>query len=598
MAKFKGDYGASPKAPQPNGPKNSQAAGSKPTQAAGPKSMQAAGDRPARATTAPSPSEPGFGPSSSAGASSPQRKGGIQAGSIPANLGPEGQGDEETQEDKPMAWLDRFTLLFALPSFLISLIVHVVMTAAAALIVFTSPQVLPVALNAVNSDNIAADELDLSELDFSDAQLEQAELMEAMDSLIESPTEFTLETPNLLDTMPMVMPDSLASLSEILPAAGQIGMGDAFDHRNSAEARDQMLKNNGGTAASEAAVELGLKWLAAHQLPDGSWDLNHNVGPGRFRLTPNPGMGEGKFGATGLALLPFLGKGYTHQEGKYQATVSRGLAYLIRNIKPEGVNGGSFMDFRGSMYSHAICTICLCEAFGMTKDPKLREPAVAALRFIVFAQDPIGGGWRYQPQQAGDTSAVGWQLMALKSGSMMGENAPPFVFERTKKFLDYVQSHGGVRYGYEGPSNSPGRGTTSVGVLSRMYLGWNKELPVLKEAVEYLGDLGPDTRIAEGGSDDDDAEANMYYNYYTTQIMRHYGGKPWEKWNEKMRDFLVASQSKEGFTEGSWYFKSGHSSRVGGRLYTTAMAVMTLEVYYRHLPLYRSETLEDGFPID
>jgi hypothetical protein len=504
----------------------------------------------------------------------------------------------EAEEDSRSALLDRFTLLLALPSFLISLIVHVVMTAIAALIVFTGPQVMQVALNATNSDSVATDELDLQDLELSETELEQAELTESIESQLETPTEFEMEAPNVLDTMPLVVPDTMASLAEAIPASGAIGT-DALMHRNSGEAREQMLKNNGGTAASEAAVELGLKWLADHQLPDGSWDLNHQVGPGRFRQSPDPGMGEGKFGATGLALLPFLGKGYTHMEGKYQVTVRNGLAFLIRNIKPEGVNGGSFMDARGSMYSHAICAICLCEAFGMTKDPKLREPAIAALRFIVHAQDPIGGGWRYGPQQAGDTSAVGWQLMALKSGSMMGEQAPPFVFERAKKFLNFVQSHGGTRYGYTGPSEFPGRGTTAVGVLSRMYLGWNKENESLKDAVDYLTELGPDTRIREpGGSVDADAEANMYYNYYTTQIMRHYGGEPWEKWNEVMREFLIRSQAKEGFAQGSWFFENGHSSSVGGRLYSTSMAIMTLEVYYRHLPLYRSETLEDEFPLD
>jgi hypothetical protein len=496
-------------------------------------------------------------------------------------------------------WLDRFTLLLALPSFLISLIVHIIMTAIAALIVFTGPQVMQVALNASSSEDVAADELDLSDLELSDVELEQAELSEAMESMLDTPSEFELETPTLLDTMPMVVPDALSSLSEMMPAMGDMGNGEAFTHRNSAEAREQMLKNNGGTAASEAAVERGLKWLADHQLPDGSWDLNHQKGPGRFRQTPNPGRGEGQFGATGLALLPFLGKGYTHQEGKYQATVRRGLAYLISNIKPEGMNGGSYMDTAGTMYSHAICTICLCEAYGMTKDPKLRDPALAALRFIVFAQDPIGGGWRYRPQEVGDTSAVGWQLMALKSGSMMGENAPPFVFDRTKKFLDSVQSHGGVRYGYLGPSQQPGSGTTAVGILSRMYLGWNKENPTLLEAIDYLSELGPDTRDFEAGAGNvPDAEANMYYNYYTTQIMRHHGGKPWDEWNEVMREFLIASQEKEGFAEGSWFFENGHSSAVGGRLYSTAMAVMTLEVYYRHLPLYRSEALADTFPLD
>jgi len=512
---------------------------------------------------------------------------------------PQDSPDQEQENDK-MALLDRFTLLFALPSFLISLIVHIVLTAVAALIVFVAPQIVPVSLEASNSENVSIkDDINLDDLEMADTDVQQTDISQSMESMLDVPTDIPMDIPNpmdsqLLTTMPSIMP----SLAGISASAISTGSTDSFSGR-SGPAREEMLKNNGGTAASEAAVELGLKWLAAHQLGDGGWDLNHQNGPGRFRQSPNPGKAGGRFGATGLALLPFLGKGYTHQEGNYQKTVRDGLAFLIRNIKPEGANGGSYMDETGNMYSHAIATICLCEAYGMTKDPKLLPPAVAALKYIIFAQDPIGGGWRYGPQMSGDTSAVGWQLMALKSGAMMGQDAPAMVFQRTKRFLDFVQSDGGTRYGYDRPAAYPGRGTTSVGVLSRMYLGWNKENPTLVEAVESLSSLGPDTRVIEAGKPKaGDAEANMYYNYYTTQIMRHYGEQPWEKWNDKMRDFLVESQSRDGVAEGSWFFTNGHSSEIGGRLYTTSMAVMTLEVYYRHLPLYRGEALEDDFPLD
>lgn len=510
------------------------------------------------------------------------------------------QQEEQTQDGDKMALLDRFTLLFALPSFLISLIVHVILTAVAALIVFVAPQVLPVSLEASNSENVSIeDEINLDDLEMADTDIQQTDISQSMENMLDIPTDIPMDIPNPMDSQLMTtMPSIMPSLADISASAMSTGATDSFSGR-SGPTREAMLKNNGGTAASEAAVELGLKWLAAHQLGDGGWDLNHQNGPGRFRQSPNPGKANGRFGATGLALLPFLGKGYTHQEGNYQKTVRDGLAFLIRNIRIEGANGGSYMDETGNMYSHAIATICLCEAYGMTKDKKLLPPAMAALKFIVYAQDPIGGGWRYGPQMPGDTSAVGWQLMALKSGSMMGQDAPPVVFQRTKRFLDYVQSDGGTRYGYDRPAQFPGRGTTSVGVLSRMYLGWNKDNPTLVEAVEKLSALGPDTReVEEGKPKGGDAEANMYYNYYATQIMRHYGDEPWEKWNDKMRDFLVESQSREGVAEGSWFFANGHSSEIGGRLYTTAMAVMTLEVYYRHLPLYRGETLEDDFPLD
>ena len=90
----------------------------------------------------------------------------------------------------------------------------------------------------------------------------------------------------------------------------------------------------------------------------------------------------------------------------------------------------------------------------------------------------------------------------------------------------------------------------------------------------------------------------MYYNYYATQVMKQYGGKDWDKWNKKMRDYLVKEQSKSGNSAGSWHLGGkNHNTKRGGRLYETAMAVMTLEVYYRFLPLYSDKSISDDFEL-
>jgi hypothetical protein len=90
----------------------------------------------------------------------------------------------------------------------------------------------------------------------------------------------------------------------------------------------------------------------------------------------------------------------------------------------------------------------------------------------------------------------------------------------------------------------------------------------------------------------------MYYNYYATQVMRHYGGDPWKVWNVAMREYLVRSQKQLGHEKGSWYFEGGgHAGSAGGRLYATSMATMILEVYYRHLPIYKKQASEEDFPL-
>jgi hypothetical protein len=89
------------------------------------------------------------------------------------------------------------------------------------------------------------------------------------------------------------------------------------------------------------------------------------------------------------------------------------------------------------------------------------------------------------------------------------------------------------------------------------------------------------------------SRTDMYYNYQATQVMHHWGGKQWRQWNAKLRDYLVQTQARNEHERGSWYFDDKHSAQ-GGRLYTTAMATMMLQVYYRYLPLYDEKAVETG----
>ena len=123
--------------------------------------------------------------------------------------------------------------------------------------------------------------------------------------------------------------------------------------------------------------------------------------------------------------------------------------------------------------------------------------------------------------------------------------------------------------------------TTAVGLLCRMYLGWKRDNPHLKNGVEYLSKVGP-------------SPSDMYYNYYATQVMHHWGEEEWVKWNNVMREMLVKRQIREGHAAGSWPPSGGHSA-VGGRLLETCLSAMTLEVYYRHLPIYDRKKIQVEF---
>ncbi len=499
-----------------------------------------------------------------------------------------------------------------MPSWLASFLLNISLILVLALFAITTEEKNTISLEAGETESASLDDVNIN---LEDLELENADPLES--NLSEAPAQqVTTETdPLTIDT------DITTDSATLLAADTTSFEGEQFNELSLTEltneiggrsdnSRNQLLRKYGGNAASEQAVELGLQWIADHQLPDGGWNFDHMIGPtvnDRPRTSPNPGeFSDARFAATAMALLPFLGQGHTHQNGKYKKVVFDGLAFLMSNAPPQRSGKGlAFWDAGGRvpMYSHGLVTIVLGEAYGMTRDEKIRDFLQPALQFIESCQDNVGGGWRYQYQEPGDTSVVGWQIMALKSGKLSGLEINKKTLKLANRFLDDVSSDYGAFYGYRtkpirtetGGINRIHRGQTAIGLLSRMYLGWEQDRQGLVQGVEWLSspELGPDTS-------EKDRQIDMYYNYYATQVMKHFGGEKWTKWNVEMRDFLVASQSQDGVTKGSWMFNPGGDAELsGGRLYVTALACMTLEVYYRYLPLYSDNATDnDEFPLD
>ncbi|HET6880033.1 MAG TPA: hypothetical protein VFI31_07750, partial [Pirellulales bacterium] len=270
----------------------------------------------------------------------------------------------------------------------------------------------------------------------------------------------------------------------------------------------------------------------------------------------------------------FLGSGHTHSVGDHQAVVGKAIAWLVEHQKPDG---NLFTEGSGNalMYSHGIASIAICEAYGMSHDERLREPAQRALNFIASAQNKSTGGWRYQPGEPGDTSVVGWQVMALKSGEMAGLDVPKATLDLASKWLTSASGMGGSlgRFGYQGPGDSPAM--TAEGLLCRQFLGARRNDPAVLAAANFLSE-----RLPQAGQE------SSYYWYYATQVMYHMQGHYWTAWNERLRDLLVSSQIKDGHQSGTWDPHDGWE-QAGGRLYTTSLRLLMLEVYYRHLPLYQ-----------
>lgn len=424
------------------------------------------------------------------------------------------------------------------------------------------------------------------------------------------------------------------------------------------KARRDAAERFGGTKESESAVERSLRWMAANQSQNGRWDAE-DFGAGQVGMDEN-GVDrefagkEADTGLTALAMLSFLGAGYTHEEGRYAVEVDRALDWLISQQAPDGNLCGNAEKF-ARMYCHAMATYSLAEAYGMQKelvlgpiidpeairftmdngelaaahlssaatsqnllsimavngasrslqanhfaysirrvdDLRLRAALAKAVAFTVSQQDPKGGGWRYKQFQEGDMSMLGWQLMSLKSAEIAGVNIPETVRTRMKGFVETVrQGKGGGLFGYRRNIVTGGRNSepvsptmTAEALFCQQMLGYPRDSAASSESIAFLVRNPP--RLSD---------MNFYYWYYGTLAMYQHGGKPWQDWNATVRDMLVELQIQSGPMSGTWDPRD-EWGRYGGRLYSTALATLTLEVYYRLLPLYRMNETTDSRPL-
>jgi hypothetical protein len=383
------------------------------------------------------------------------------------------------------------------------------------------------------------------------------------------------------------------------------GAGGAFKgrggHRN--------LRAGGGGKRVLDAVDDALLWLKAHQSPDGGWECES------FRkwcdLKPASGAGPegaGKatydVGVTGLALLAFLGAGYTQRSDDangFGKVVAAGLRYLKNVQDAEGCFGNRSSGHY--VYNHAIAALAMVEAYGMTGSSVYKNPTQKALDFIVVARNPYFA-WRYGVKPGdNDTSVTGWMMMALKSAKLInaadvkaGKSASLVLdedcFEGIKAWIDKMTDPDFGRVGYQARGSGPARPTelvdrfpaeksesmTGVGMLARIFLGENpKTSEPIKKGAELCAKLAPTWNANDGSID-------MYYWYYATLAMFQVGGEPWAKWNKAMQSAIVDTQRKDTdycMYKGSWDNLDPWGPD-GGRVYSTACMALCLEVYYRY----------------
>lgn len=373
---------------------------------------------------------------------------------------------------------------------------------------------------------------------------------------------------------------AVGDLGSVMSGAGAGGsstnVGTAAAGRSGAT-KSKLLASGGGNDKTEAAVARGLVWLAKQQRANGSWQYDTTR---EYR--------SDSAAATGMALMPFLAAGQTHKGPldkrastiEYTKHVDAGIKFLLKAQRQDG----SFAAAR-TMYSHAIATVALCEALGMTGDRSLISPCQKAIGYIQTGQ-AADGSWGYRHKDAGDTSILGWQIQALHSAKLCRElQVSRTVLTKAMKFLDKVAAGPNKsEFGYRDAQRGR-HPLTAVGLLCRYYEGgWGPSNPSMARGVKTLLESAPP----------DPGRMDMYYYYYATQVLHFYEGTEWHRdWNPTMRDLLLARQTAMTHPTdgGSWPpdgdFQIGENC---GKLGMTSLSLLTLQVYYRQLPLYKRGT--------
>ncbi len=369
------------------------------------------------------------------------------------------------------------------------------------------------------------------------------------------------------------------------------------------------LKKRINCGATEDAVLQGLRWLARHQSPDGHWSGERfdAVCRGAARCA-GPGSRDHDVGLTGLALLAFLGAGNLpttrsresvfedpFEKGRvirFADVVRKGLSWLRDGQGAEGCFGKEEGEF---LYDHAIATLAMTEAAWLSATPLYRDPAQRGIDFIQRARNP-GLAWRYGVRPGdNDTSVTGWCVMALKSAELAGLRFDRAAYDGVRTWLGKVTGAKGV-VGYVSPGDAgstiPGindrwqghPAMTAVGLLARIFIDRKQGDPWMRLAAhEILRDLP--------AWDEEHRTIDFYYWYYAALALFQLDsgkGQVWGVFNQAMVRALVPFQEGEGegCRRGSWNPAVDRWGSVGGRVYATAINVLTLEVYYRYKSVF------------
>jgi hypothetical protein len=313
----------------------------------------------------------------------------------------------------------------------------------------------------------------------------------------------------------------------------------------------------GVSAAIERSIENGLQHLADSQGADGSWRSG--------------GMGSAfPTAITALAGLAFLSSGSTPTEGPYARNVSRAVTSLLNSARPDGLIA-RLEEESHNMHGHGFAILFLAQCFGMEEDPRrqaeIKGVLQRAIELTARSQSALGG-WLYTPDANADEGSVTvTQVQALRACRNAGLAVPKQVIDEAMLYLDRSSNpDGGIRYqaGRGGPSRAP---LTAAAIVCWYNAGIYED-PRVDKALAFVERTLMPGRSRAGGH-------YFYAQLYMAQAMYLTGDEKWRPYYRDIARDLLTRQSSNGAWDGDSV----------GTNYGTAMALLILQMPYKHLPI-------------
>lgn len=309
---------------------------------------------------------------------------------------------------------------------------------------------------------------------------------------------------------------------------------------------------------TEAVIRGAVRFLAAKQLPNGSWGITDYE-----RRHP--------IAMTGYSLMALLASGNLPGEGEQGKVARAGLQYLLEAARPDGTFGDRTIG--QYMYNHGIASIALAELYGETQAADIKPKLDRAIRLIIASQN-AEGGWRYRPiAQDADVSVTVLQVVALRAAKNAGLEVPQETIDRAVGYVKSCYDPASGGFTYQPGNRAPGYARTAAAIYSLQVCGLYDD-PLVQRGSEYL--------LKNFGQ----REWFTYGTFYAVPAQYMVGSLTWKTWYPRIREQLLKQVTREG-NLAYWDGSLDMGSNGLGPIYATAVYTSVLSMPWNYVPIYQ-----------